>query len=1028
MGTKFKLKKKGIDRVDFTLPGDSVGQYVFEKINPASNRDYYLLKTGFYRINSGERYLSVQSTETSDAPAIAVTLTQESFVNEVETVRAYASIIEAEPFALMSHWRSEIPSFAKNLCQRKLPCSTVLAAYTNADPLLPEIAESISRDFHENSIAVLILLSKAFEKQNKNVNVKRTAFGSIDTHPGTNGLEVRLYEARNSPYLEEVKTICQESKLGDNQSAWQKLERCWVVDRKAFDRLKNVCDWDISDMAQASIRSQKNDDVIEESKISPCEHHYKGMHPVLLEATTLMLSRCDGANSLDGAGFNGLDSAFFRTAMNQYAEVGSIEFSLQSRMAKKLGKYRRQLSGITIPSSDEIRSYLKKCNVPCYDGRLSVCDDGHGGFLGVSFEYEETMKEKVKSVCQGHKANDLRIFNRETGCWQLCLSGLEEILGLEYEWDKSAEIEAILSGEQTLDDFRAIKPLSKEEIEEKERKTVVYSERHKGNPLEVRFPYSPIVVDIVKEFSGVFRKTANFGMYWLIESVHTFELYKKLEPLGFEFEDEVMRTVQSQKQLSSEDTSESRKAIVKQLIEAAKLDDTLPNGWTVLEHQKKAVEWIFNRIYERHDVPPALCAGILALDMGLGKTLISLLAAKAYREVFPDVKKVIVVCPAFLIPNWKEESAKLDLGFTPYIYSYARQPTENAFNEPFILIADEAHYIGNPKSARSKKMTAIKDHPNLRMALPMTGTPMKNGLPKELYPLLDLCSHRLSKNKKLYFKYYCDAQVKSMGRKRIWWDSGARNLDELFRSTQDVMLRMEKDVLDLPDKVRIFRPVDISKASKKAYDQRHAELKADYLKRIKEGKISSDGAHMVELLHLRLAGSIAKTEYAIQIAEESANQGSPVVLFTEYKETAYAVQEALGRSCGIITGDQTAKARQSTKNDFQDGNLRFLVCTSKAGGVGLTLTKASSLIMIDRPWTPGDAVQCEDRIFRIGQTKSVFIFWLQYGIDSKVDTLLDDKEQRIQKVLTGKRKTLRGVRSVASAAASILQKEFGKAS
>mmetsp|Transcript_22387 Transcript_22387/g.46425 ORF Transcript_22387/g.46425 Transcript_22387/m.46425 type:complete len:132 (+) Transcript_22387:2104-2499(+) len=81
-------------------------------------------------------------------------------------------------------------------------------------------------------------------------------------------------------------------------------------------------------------------------------------------------------------------------------------------------------------------------------------------------------------------------------------------------------------------------------------------------------------------------------------------------------------------------------------------------------------------------------------------------------------------------------------------------------------------------------------------------------------------------------------------------------------------------------------------------------------------------------------------------------------------------------------------------DDFQSGLSAVFVCTFGAGGVGLTLTAAASIILLDRPWTPGDALQAEDRVRRIGQTKPVTSIWLRaFDVDEQIDILIEEKKQ-----------------------------------
>lgn len=219
-----------------------------------------------------------------------------------------------------------------------------------------------------------------------------------------------------------------------------------------------------------------------------------------------------------------------------------------------------------------------------------------------------------------------------------------------------------------------------------------------------------------------------------------------------------------------------------------------------------------------------------------------------------------------------------------------------------------------------------------------------------------------------------------------------------------------------------MRAADLSTEAQREYNRALKEMRDEYKRRIAEGEISSEGEALVMLTHLRRAGSIAKAETAIELAEEILESGQSVVLFTEFVESAQAIKAAFASyGAELLTGDVTGKEadsetskRQAMVDRFQSGKSKVFVSTIRAGGVGITLTASSNVILVDRPWTPGDAEQAEDRCYRIGQTEMVNVQWIQCGeIDAKVDAILLEKSERIELVLEGDRKTMRGTKSVA---------------
>lgn len=280
----------------------------------------------------------------------------------------------------------------------------------------------------------------------------------------------------------------------------------------------------------------------------------------------------------------------------------------------------------------------------------------------------------------------------------------------------------------------------------------------------------------------------------------------------------------------------------------------------------------------------------------------------------------------------------------------------------------------------------------------------------------------LAENQREYEQHFCAAKTKKIGPGKSVRDvTGAAHLDELSQKTNDVILRRtKKDCLDLPPKIRQTRVAEVSSAAKKQYEETLVQLIEDYRQRVAAGITSSDAEALVQLGYLRRAGSIAKVEAASALASEILEQGESVVVFTEFLESAQSLHKALGGE--LLTGETPQKDRQTIVDRFQEGESHVFVGTIKAGGVGLTLHASSTVILVDRPWTPGDAEQAEDRCHRIGQGRSVTSVWLQYGdIDVAIDKLLQQKQDRIELVLKGKRKTLRGLGSPAALAQEILQ-------
>ena len=505
------------------------------------------------------------------------------------------------------------------------------------------------------------------------------------------------------------------------------------------------------------------------------------------------------------------------------------------------------------------------------------------------------------------------------------------------------------------------------------------------------------------------------GKFWRFEATKVVELVEKAEEIGgyhidlpcqtaFDREMERRRLEQEEKERRAIEAASE----ITELVKLADLESPIACGWQLFEHQRKGAEWLL-----AHGKAGIYRGGILADQMGLGKTIEALTAAKAVKASYDC--HIMIICPSSLKDNWLIEAAKV--GVKVDVFSWAKMPLPLERTK-YLVIADEAHYAQNPDAQRTKNLWKLARHENCLYSWMLTGTPIKNGRPINLFPLLYAVDHPLSRDRKKYEKTYCQAgyrQVNSKG-KTIYDNQGAGCLDDLAKMTQDVILQRKKhDCLDLPEKLRSYRPVELDSLTNRVYEKEIQDAVADYRRRAELGEVDKDAEVLVTLQLLRKIGSKYKAETAIEAANELLEQGEQVVIFTEFLESAEAIATALSEYVQVekLTGDVDSDKRQAMVERFQAGESRVFVGTIKAGGVGLTLTAASYVLMVDRPWTPGDAQQAEDRCHRIGQKNTVIPVWLQLStIDVMVDNLLEQKQRRIDLVMAGKRKTLRGVGSI----------------
>lgn len=464
-------------------------------------------------------------------------------------------------------------------------------------------------------------------------------------------------------------------------------------------------------------------------------------------------------------------------------------------------------------------------------------------------------------------------------------------------------------------------------------------------------------------------------------------------------------------------------------LEAARLyidGAAVANGQRLFRHQREAVQRMLEAPTGRF---------ILAHDMGLGKSRSALIAAQAFGL------PIWAIVPAGTIINWQREAAAA--GVSIQLHSWAKLP-EPGEDEDYVLIVDEVHYAqAGEETVRGRGFLALAD--KARAVYMLSGTPIKNGRPINLWPLLVAARHPLASSKSYYERRFCAPEMRSIGRKKAILDvSGADNLDELHELTRDVILhRKKKECIDLPDKLRVKREAEVKEAGRKLYQQTAQRLRDEHFQRMEDKREalraaqdtllgegvqesnlhlyrSEDAQALVELSIYRHAASLAKVDPAAELAQEALEEGQGVLLFCAFRESAERLASKL--EADLLTGEVTKIRRQAMIDRFQAGESKVLVATIGAGGIGINLTAAQVVVMVDRAWTPGDTEQAEDRAYRIGQHQNVTSIWLQYGaIDEKIDQVLELKQERIDAVLRGKKRHLRGVPGVRALAKEIME-------
>ncbi len=397
---------------------------------------------------------------------------------------------------------------------------------------------------------------------------------------------------------------------------------------------------------------------------------------------------------------------------------------------------------------------------------------------------------------------------------------------------------------------------------------------------------------------------------------------------------------------------------------------------------------------------------ILGNEMGCGKT------HESVRVGYSLKMKKLIICPASLRLNWKNEVLMADPQADVGIIQSADKKIEShewlIIGYPSVakhltklkkmgircIFADEAHFIkavdnyGTPTSQRGAAVLELAAYAEYVYAI--TGTP-KTSRNKDLYNILRMIRHPLVVKNGSFYDYgqrYCDAYNNGYGMDY----SGNSNDEELNRQIEPYMIRhLKKDVLPNLKKQRQIITVD---ANTREYKKLLKEAMTEF--RNSGNKKTAAFLGMLQKAKQNLA--IAKISSTLDLSESITSAGDQIVIVSCFTEVINQIEQKYKDNCCKIVGGMSDTEKQQAVDDFQSGRKQVIAVNVVAGGVGITLTAASKMIINDVPWTTGELVQVEDRICRSGQTKECLIYYiLADGIPT---------EKKLVGTLTAKSKTI----------------------
>ncbi|MFK3858137.1 DEAD/DEAH box helicase [Pseudoalteromonas rhizosphaerae] len=444
-------------------------------------------------------------------------------------------------------------------------------------------------------------------------------------------------------------------------------------------------------------------------------------------------------------------------------------------------------------------------------------------------------------------------------------------------------------------------------------------------------------------------------------------------------------------------------------------------GVRLREYQQQGVQWL--QFLKRHQL-----GGILADDMGLGKTLqvIAFLANARQRE---QAGPTLIVCPTSLVSNWQNEMAKFASSIKVttlfgsarieqlqhlaqadcILTTYPLLKRDIAYYSPLYfenIILDEAQYIKNDSAQVSRLVKRL----NAQFNLCLSGTPIENNL-FELKSLLDFAMPSLL-GSQAHFKQHFQTPIER--------DADSDRAKELKSLILPFILRRTKAEVaqELPPKTELIKEFEFEAQQKDIYQSITDSLEEKMVDLFaSQGAQKSKLAFLEALLKLRqicchprlidehTSARSAKLDWLSSHLPVMLSEGRNIIIFSQFTSALDIIAQQLASleiNYSLLTGQ--TRHRDKVIEEFTSGQTSVFLISLKAGGTGLNLTQADTVIHFDPWWNPAVEKQATDRAYRIGQTNPVFVYKLimANSIEQKVFKMQQHKQALVDALFTEK--------------------------
>jgi superfamily II DNA or RNA helicase len=452
----------------------------------------------------------------------------------------------------------------------------------------------------------------------------------------------------------------------------------------------------------------------------------------------------------------------------------------------------------------------------------------------------------------------------------------------------------------------------------------------------------------------------------------------------------------------------------------------VPDGLqaTLRPYQQQGLNWL--QFLREHRL-----AGILADDMGLGKTLQTLAHILTEKNAGRLKQPALIVAPVSLLGNWQREAARFCPGLTTHVhhglsrhetpqelcsfdvvitaYSLLSRDREMWLQVPWhLLVLDEAQNIKNANTHAAQVVSEIPASHRLCLS----GTPIENHL-GELWSQFHFLMPGFLGSQKRFTEWF---------RNPIERQGNAEKLAQLRARVTPFMLRRTKDLVasELPPKIETLMPVPLQGQQADLYETIRLGMEKTVREALHTQGLGRSQITILDallklrqvccdprLLKLSAASQVqqsAKLDQLLDMLPEMVAEGRKILLFSQFTEMLGLIEKALP-ALGIpwvkLTGQ--SKNRDAIIDKFTSGQVPLFLISLKAGGVGLNLPQADTVIHYDPWWNPAVENQATDRAHRIGQKQSVWVVKLvaQGTIEERMLALQERKAQLAQDMYEG---------------------------